>query len=134
MPERRAIPSIDRLTQRPAIRALESRYGRSMVVDALRAAAAAVRESIGATESDGDELLIARIESLAIAKLGEQFRPSLQPVINATGVVVHTNLGRAPLSESALAQVAAVGRGYATLEYDLASGSRGRRDVHAEAL
>src|SRR4029077_2894054 len=53
---------------------------------------------------------------------------------NATGVIVHTNLGRAPLSEAAVARVAEVARGYSTLEYDLARGERGRRDVHAEAM
>ncbi len=71
---------------------------------------------------------------MAAAHLEHAFRPSLQPVINATGVVVHTNLGRAPLAEAAIARVAEVARGYATLEYDVARGARGRRDVHAESL
>src|SRR5262245_19696275 len=132
MSDRRAIPSIDRLYQRPSIRALESRYGRSSVVDALRPAAAAVRAALeGGERTGGDEMLIDRIEAIAIETLGEQFQPSLQPVINATGVIVHTNLGRAPLSDAAVARVAAIGRGYSTLEYDLAPGARGRRDAHA---
>jgi L-seryl-tRNA(Ser) seleniumtransferase len=62
------------------------------------------------------------------------FRPSLQAVINATGIILHTNLGRAPLAASAVARVAEIARGYSSLEYDLDRGARGRRDVHAEAL
>jgi L-seryl-tRNA(Ser) seleniumtransferase len=67
------------------------------------------------------------------ARLAALASPSLRPVINATGVIVHTNLGRAPLPQAALARVAALG-GYSNLEYDLAAGQRGRRDVHAERL
>ena len=79
-------------------------------------------------------MVIARIETLAAARLGEVFRPSLQRVINATGVIIHTNLGRAPLAPVAIDRLAEIARGYATLEYDVARGERGRRDIHAEAL
>ena len=75
-----------------------------------------------------------RIESLAATRLGSAFRPSLEPVINATGVIIHTNLGRAPLSSAAIDRVTEIARGYSTLEYDLVRGSRGKRDVHAEGL
>jgi L-seryl-tRNA(Ser) seleniumtransferase len=136
MSDFRSIPSIDELRRRPSVVALETRFGWSAVVDALRAGTAAVRESIGRGEAPGAEAggIVERIEWLAAATLGAHFAPSLQPVINATGVIVHTNLGRAPLSESAVARVAAVAKGYSTLEYDAARGERGRRDVHAEAL
>ena len=87
----------------------------------------------GEPRGDADIDIAARIESLATAQIEEQFAPTLQPAINATGVIVHTNLGRAPLADTALARVAAVARGYSTLEYDLALGGRGRRDRHAEA-
>ena len=112
------------------------RFGGPAVVDALRAGAAAVRASLagGDTSLAGDELIVARIESIAAAHLDQQFLPSLQPVINATGVVVHTNLGRAPLADAAADRVAAVARGYSTIEYDVAQGGRGRRDAHAAAL
>ena len=60
--------------------------------------------------------------------------PSLRPVINATGVIVHTNLGRAPLSPAALARLVEIGAGYTNLEYDVAAGRRGSRDTHAESL
>ncbi len=74
------------------------------------------------------------IEEFAVRQVAAQSRGSLVPVINATGVVIHTNLGRAPLSEAALDRVQRVARGYSTLEYDLAEGRRGSRHVHAEAL
>ena len=85
------------------------------------------------SSGDADDLG-ARIEQAAAAELTGWFRPSLERVINATGVIIHTNLGRAPLAESAIARVADVARGYASLEYDAARGERGRRDVHADAL
>jgi L-seryl-tRNA(Ser) seleniumtransferase len=133
----RAIPSIEQLRQRPAVRALEARFGVDATVDALRAGAAAIRREIAAgtmSSTDPAELLVERIEAAAAADLDRLFRASLEPVINATGVIVHTNLGRAPLAERALARVAEIGRGYASLEYDVGRGARGRRDMHAEAL
>src|SRR5438132_290763 len=83
-----------------------------------RAAAAAVRGAIesGDAAVTTSEAATARIEGDAAAVLRDVFRPSLQPVINATGVVIHTNLGRAPLAEAAIDHVAAVARGYASLE------------------
>jgi L-seryl-tRNA(Ser) seleniumtransferase len=134
----RDIPSIEQLRQRPAVRALEERFGAAATLDALRAGAAAVRRELGAgtpaPSSGAADDLVARIEQAAAAELAGWFRPSLERVINATGVIIHTNLGRAPLAESAIARVADVARGYASLEYDVARGERGRRDVHADAL
>jgi len=132
------IPSIEQIRQRPGARALEARFGAAATTDALRAAAAAVREAI--TRGEGSLVMVsaesaaARIEADAAAKLDRQFLSSLQPVINATGVIVHTNLGRAPLAPAAIERVTAVSRGYSSLEYDVAAGERGRRDAHAEAL
>ena len=120
------------------MRALTERFGAEATLDALRAGAAAVRRELGAgapaPSSGAADDLAARIEQVAAAELTGWFRPSLEPVINATGVIIHTNLGRAPLAESAIARVADVARGYASLEYDVARGERGRRDVHADAL
>src|SRR5262249_25589760 len=133
MPDFRLIPSIEQLRQRPVIRALEDHFGADATVDALRAAAAAIREAIAA----GDAALATgsavrgRREPIARTPLDDRFRPSLEPVINATGVIIHTNLGRAPLAAEALDRIAAVARGYSTLEYDLGRGARGRRDRHA---
>ena len=132
----RLIPSIERLRQRPAVRRLEARYGREATVQALRDEAAALRQGLGADtvtvrdESDAAE----RIEEHLGRRLDAALSPSLQPVINATGVIVHTNLGRAPLSRAALDRVAAVAAGYTNLEYDLRGGRRGSRTVHASTL
>jgi len=136
MPDFHVIPSIEALRQRPAVRALEARFGAEATLDALRAAAAAVRQAIaaGGATFASEALAVARIEADAAAALEQAFRPSLAPVINATGVILHTNLGRAPLAAAAIDRVTDVARGYSTLEYDLARGARGRRDTHAEAL
>ena len=136
MPDFRLIPSIEELRQRAAIRALEARFGADATIGALRAAAAAVRDSMarGDAALSTEATVVDRLEDVARARLDEQFRPSLQPVVNASGVVIHTNLGRAPLSAAAVDRIAAVARGYSNLEYDVARGVRGRRDRHAEAL
>ncbi len=127
----RSIPSIEQLRQRPAILALEARYGRAAVVDAIRAEAAAARDR-GASSPDASGVADA-IERGAIERLAAE-GPSLRRVINATGVIIHTNLGRAPLARAAAERVARLSVGYTNLEYDLERGERGRRDVHAERL
>ena len=144
MPDFRIVPSIEQLRIRPRVAALQEQYGHAAVVEALRAGAAALRQALSSGMSlDGgaaaespatvDEAA-AMIESGLEARLRAMFRSSLRPVINATGVIVHTNLGRAPLSQAALDQVMTVGRRYSTLEYDLAEGGRGHRDEHAAQL
>jgi L-seryl-tRNA(Ser) seleniumtransferase len=125
----RSIPSIEQLRQRPKLLALESRYGRAAIVDALRLEATALRTA-GRAPDDVESA----IESAAIERLANSSAPSLRRVINATGVIVHTNLGRAPLARAAAARVAELSAGYTNLEYDLAAGARGRRDTHAERL
>jgi L-seryl-tRNA(Ser) seleniumtransferase len=135
MSDLRSIPSIEKLRRRPSIRALETRFGGSAVVEALRAGTADVREAMSAGNPWlSTNEIAARIEAVAAAHLDREFKPSLEPVINATGVIIHTNLGRAPLSDAAIDRVAAVARAYSTLEYDIGRGGRGRRDVHSEAL
>ena len=138
MSDLRLIPSIEQLRQRPAVRALEARFGADATVDALREGAARIRRELSGGRSESSDadaaVLAARIEASAAAELEGWFRASLAPVINATGVVIHTNLGRAPLADEAVARVAEIARGYCSLEYDVARGERGRRDVHAEAL
>ncbi len=135
MTDFRVIPSIDQIRQRDAVQALERRYGHDATVAALREAADGLRTRLtaGAGTSIDAAAAARAIEEDAAARLHQRFQPSLRPVINATGVIIHTNLGRAPLADAAVAQVAAVGRGYANLEYDLAAGRRGSRQQHAEA-
>ena len=139
----RDIPSIDQLLQRPSIRALQRRFGREATVQAAREATAALRhrlsgaparESIPAAEAPGSEGLADQIEREVADRLALALAPSLRLVINATGVVIHTNLGRAPLAEVAATRAAQIAAGYCDLEYDLHAGRRGARDVHAEAL
>ena len=135
MTDFRVIPSIDELRRRPAVRALEAEFGADATVDALRAAASAVRAAIARGDGRlGADGATADVESGAAAQLRAAFGSSLRPVINATGVVVHTNLGRAPLAAAAIDRLARIASGYTSLEYDLARGARGRRDVHAEGL
>ncbi len=111
------------------MRALEARYGRAALVDALRAEAAAVRTRADDAQDAGEEIVRA-----VTVRLASDAAPSLRRVLNATGVVVHTNLGRAPLGRAAVERIAALATGYTNLEYDLETGRRGRRDVHAERL
>ena len=136
MPDYRVIPSIEQLRQRPAAQALRAQYGEAPTLDALREAAGALRGAMAAgaaaPATTGDAM--AAIERQAAERLAASFRPSLRRVINATGVVLHTNLGRAPLSPRAAARAAAIAAGYSNLEYAVAEGTRGSRHVHAEAL
>ena len=132
----RVIPSIDRLRQRPRVAELEAGYGREATLVALREEAGALRTSLAAAgiEVRDAEEAARRIEAGAARRLGAALAPSLTAVINATGVIVHTNLGRAPLAPAAIARIGEVARGYSNLEYDLAEGRRGSRAAHASAL
>ncbi|MCX6538075.1 MAG: L-seryl-tRNA(Sec) selenium transferase [Acidobacteria bacterium] len=140
MPDYRVIPSIEQLRQRPGVQALVRQFGHSAVVEALRAETDALRQRMG-TNPPGrgaapttPAAAAEAIEAGLGARLRLLFQPSLCRVINATGVIVHTNLGRAPLSPAALAVVADAGQRYVTLEYDVVRGERGHRDQHAEQL
>jgi L-seryl-tRNA(Ser) seleniumtransferase len=134
----RVIPSIEQLRQRARVQALEGEYGRDAVVSALRAEAEALRARLtsgasAAAVANGDDAA-AIIEAGLEAQLKRGFAGSLRAVINATGVIVHTNLGRAPLANAAAARVAELVTTYSNLEYDLTRGERGSRSVHAERL
>lgn len=126
----RALPAVDTLLQSPGGVTLIAKYGRAATVEAIRAALDATRERLrsGAPSPvDVNALLDG-----AAAALHRQFAPSLRPVINATGIIIHTNLGRAPLSAAAQAAMLEVAAGYSTLEYDLTTGKRGSRLTHPE--
>ncbi len=127
----RQLPGVDRLLKDPTAGDLITGYGRNATRDALRVALDAARQWIrqgGVAPSPG-ELIAA-----AATVLRSRQVPSLRPVINATGVILHTNLGRAPLAESAQQAILAVAAGYSTLEYELEEGKRGKRDNHIETL
>ncbi|MEE8392565.1 MAG: L-seryl-tRNA(Sec) selenium transferase [Anaerolineae bacterium] len=127
----RQIPSIDRLLGEGTIQELIATYGRRQTVDTLRQTLDAVRDEV---RSGADVPDVATIVMQADAHLQQQLAPTLCRVINATGVIIHTNLGRAPLSAAAQAAMETISRGYSTLEYDLQTGKRGHRTVHAEQL
>jgi len=132
VPDFRIIPSIDILRKREGVRALEAAFGAEAAVEALRSGADAVRARLAAGEDVADAA--DTIESMTRTALQGRARGSLRPVINATGVVIHTNLGRAPLADAAIERVTSLARGYSNLEYDLEKGARGSRTVHAESL
>jgi L-seryl-tRNA(Ser) seleniumtransferase len=129
--ELRRLPGVDAFLQRRDATAWQADYGREPLVAALREALEATRAAILAGGAyPGDESLAQAVGE----RLAAEVEPTLLPVINATGVVLHTNLGRAPLSAATLAAMRRAGAGYSNLEYDLAAGQRGSRYVHAEAL
>jgi L-seryl-tRNA(Ser) seleniumtransferase len=132
----RRLPAVDELLRQPGIAALVARDGQAEVVAAARATLDELRAEIAAGRLDEAKLELA-LGGLAEAmgrKLRARLSYSLRTVVNATGVVLHTNLGRAPIAESALQHVAEVARGYSNLEFDVAAGERGKRDVHVDRL
>jgi L-seryl-tRNA(Ser) seleniumtransferase len=122
---RRNLPSVDSLLHAPEIAALLARHPRAAVVDATRVALDRARARSG----DADSLI-----GDIIAEVTRQERPTLEPVLNATGVVLHTNLGRAPVAASAARAMQQAASGYVTLEFDLDSGERGSRHDHCRRL
>lgn len=127
----RQIPSVDELLNRPKIAELSRRAGREFTVEITRRALADLREQTAvATVS----VNVADIEIQIVARIEAELAASLRSVINATGVVLHTNLGRAPIGKSAAEHLTATATRYSNLEYDLAEGARGKRDVHTNKL
>jgi L-seryl-tRNA(Ser) seleniumtransferase len=131
---RRLIPGLDRLLESEDASALLSEYPRPRVVGALRGAIERVRHLIAA----GEPVVAPEAPALYVDYAREGLvagdRPSLAPVINATGVVLHTNLGRAPLAPEALEALETAATGYSNLEYDLETGARGSRYDHCVSL
>ena len=125
----RALPSVDRLLQGERGQSLCENFGRSSVTEALRVVLDEARAGILAGDGKIHDAQSCIIE--AERRLRGVFAPTLRPIINATGVILHTNLGRAPLSVAASEAMRAVAHGYSTLEYDLAAGGRGSRHQHA---
>jgi L-seryl-tRNA(Ser) seleniumtransferase len=127
----RQLPSVDVLLQDHTLRDLALRYGHAVIVEACRAALDATRQGI---LKGGDAPMPALLIDDVRQRAERAVRPSLVPVINATGVIIHTNLGRAPLSDDTLAAMKIAAQGYSNLEYELDSGERGSRHAHAEAI
>jgi L-seryl-tRNA(Ser) seleniumtransferase len=137
----RQIPSVDELLRQPRLAALAARVDRELLLEITRAALTDLRARLSAEADDvhGRRTIILPLDPAAlqneIANAVEQIlAQSLQPVINATGVILHTNLGRAPLTEAAVEEFRRTATQYSNLEYDLEAGARGKRDVHTAQL
>ncbi len=132
----RELPSLDALLQSPGLGDLVATYGRIAVADAGRAVLARLRAEIAAGSLDASaiELALPHLPQAVDTELRRALGLSLRPVINATGVILHTNLGRAPLAADTLAHVRDISTSYSNLEFDLSTGQRGKRDVHVDRL
>ena len=132
----RKLPSVDELARRPELVALAVEEGQTAVTDAVRTVLASLREEISSGRLDAHvvELALSGLDRAVERQLRQALEYSLRTVINATGVVLHTNLGRAPLSAAALDHIREIGAGYSNLEFDIDAGDRGKRDVHADRL
>jgi L-seryl-tRNA(Ser) seleniumtransferase len=127
----RDLPSVEQLLQQAET--LIDEYGRPLTLDAIRTTLDGIRTQFKAMPEEGlpsTEEILAQAES----QLSVWTMPTLIPVINATGVILHTNLGRAPLSTATIQAMKQVSENYSTLEYDLGKGQRGSRSIHAEAI
>ena len=131
----RQIPSVDELLLQPRLAGLSKRVDRNLVVEVARAVLADLRGRI-AEDSNWTAISLdgASVEELISVQVEKILSRSLQPVINATGVILHTNLGRAPLTEMVVDEFRRTATQYSNLEYDLEAGVRGKRDVHTSEL
>ncbi|MGH9515852.1 MAG: L-seryl-tRNA(Sec) selenium transferase [Terriglobales bacterium] len=132
----RELPGIDELLRDPQVSDLAAEEGQSATADACRIVLARLRAEIAADRLDETNLrlALAGIHGAIRNELSRSLKYSLRPVINATGVVLHTNLGRAPLAPSAIDHIRETATSYSNLEFDLESGERGKRDVHVDRL
>jgi L-seryl-tRNA(Ser) seleniumtransferase len=131
----RELPGIDELLRDPEVAAL-AQDSQAATTDACRVVLARLRDEIAAGRLDADKLRLALtgLHNAIRSELGRSLGYSLKTVINATGVVLHTNLGRAPLATSVIEHIRATATGYSNLEFDLESGERGKRDMHVDRL
>jgi L-seryl-tRNA(Ser) seleniumtransferase len=129
----RELPSVEQLLQTEIAAELISQYGRPLTLDAIRSTLDGIRARFTSgemTNLPGNDFILKQ----ATSRLAEWTQPTLVGVINATGVILHTNLGRAPLSKATIHAMDAVAYGYSNLEYDLTKGARGSRLIHAESV
>ncbi len=132
----RELPSVDELLRTPGLAGLAAQEGMAAVTDAARAVLARLRQGIssGLLDRPALQLALRGVQGAIEEQLRQTLRYSLRPVINATGVILHTNLGRAPLAEAALAHIDETAGHYSNLEFEIEAGVRGKRDVHVERL
>ena len=131
----RQMPSVDELLQLPTVAKLCSEIDRGFVVDITRQVLSQLRREIAAGEVLAEQTISpAALEARIVQAVQQELAPSLQPVINASGVILHTNLGRAPLPAQLIDELRRTATQYTNLEYDLVAGARGKRDVHTTRL
>lgn len=131
----RSIPKVDVILEEDAIKASIEKFGREIVVDAIRMEMDALRKFIGICESEeAAKDAIANVVASIVARAENVFTPNMKKVINATGTILHTNLGRAPISQEHMKHIAEIATGYSNLEYNLQAGKRGERYSHFEEL
>jgi len=132
----RELPGIDQLLREPEIAQLIAEEGQSATTDACRSVLARLRGEIAKGHLDGENLRLALrgIYAAIGNELSRSLGYSLKPLINATGVILHTNLGRAPLAASAIEHIRETAEAYSNLEFEIESGERGKRDVHVDRL
>jgi len=132
----RELPSVDELVRMPGVDSLAAIHGSVAVTDAARAVLARLRDEIatGLLDAPALQLALRGVSGAIEEHLRQALGYSLRPVINATGVILHTNLGRAPLAEAALAHIRETAGQYSNLEFEIEGGSRGKRDLHVERL
>jgi L-seryl-tRNA(Ser) seleniumtransferase len=132
----RKLPSVDAILRSPALEAVVARDGQIAVTDAARTVLARIREEVLAARLDdkGVSLAVSGLAEAVERQMRANVAYSLRAVINATGVILHTNLGRAPLSAAALEHIREVAGAYSNLEFDIEAGERGKRDVHVDRL
>lgn len=132
----RKLPSVDELLREPSLAPFIAREGLPAVTDAVRLVLTRLRQEIAnhALDEAGVELALSGMMDAITRQLSRSLEYSLRPVINASGVILHTNLGRAPLPQPALEHVRQIAELYSNLEFDVSSGERGKRDVHVDRL
>lgn len=130
----RLLPAVDALARNPEAQTLFAIYGREPVLEAARAALANLRQEIatGLLDEDKLQLALSGLSSALETRVRQSQTHSLRSVINATGIILHTNLGRAPMSNAAFRHAEAIAVGYSNLEFDLQTGARGQRDSHVD--
>jgi L-seryl-tRNA(Ser) seleniumtransferase len=132
----RELPSVDEVVRSSSLLPLVEAHGANAITDAARSVLARLREEIGSGLLDSSSVHVA-LQGLSVAiekQVTQSLSYSLRPLINATGVILHTNLGRAALAASALQHIAETAAGYSNLEFDVETGERGKRDVHVDRL
>ena len=132
----RKLPSIDELLRRPDLISLISQEGHAAVADAARTVLDSLRAEISSDRLDGRgvDLALSGLEGAVEYHARQALRYSLRSVVNATGVILHTNLGRAPIAAAALEHIHEIASAYSNLEFDVEAGERGKRDVHVNSL